>query len=332
MIPRILHVNNVANVPQNINKSLSAMGIFSEIYQPKTGTYRANLYNRILLPFSRTYDSFKLAKYVREKRFNIIHIHYGLFGYLALLTGMPYFLHCHGSDINLCLRIPVLRQLVTISIRKAIKVFCSTPDLVLPISKIRKDVEFIPNPIDTSRFSPKPVKPGKRLNLISISKLDKTKGIDKIIEAINIMEKENFPVDVSVFSFGNSEMWFKSLLEKYPCNNLNFLHRIPYSEMPALINSFDAVIGQVSSGAIGMSELESMACGKPVISSFKYPDSYSEKPPLLYSDTPVEIVESVAKLISQPELIRDIGHISREWIMKYHDSFAVTQKLLQYYS
>jgi glycosyltransferase involved in cell wall biosynthesis len=333
---RVLHVNDVVGVASNLVRGLQSMGITTELFQPTTGTYRATRGRRAFLPVIRTAEAFHLRDYVRYGRFDIVHIHYGRFAYLALLTGIPYYLHLHGGDMYFDMKHPIWRPLTILGIRRAKKVIYATPDLQKLIEPIRPDAIFLPNPIDLELFSPiEGVIEKKVPKIFSISKLDRRKGMNFVLRIIELLWQTEKKLQVSLFGFGDATKVLDDFIREHRSDSrLIILPRTPHEQMPGLINSFPMILGQHSLeiGALGISELESMACGKPVVCYYAFPGAYTTPPPVIVTDTPLKACNEIKSLLCNPELCQTIGESSRSWVEKYHKLEVISSKLLEIYS
>ena len=329
---RVLHVNDVAGVASNLVRGLQKLGVESELFQPTVGTYRVSRYRRVLLPLIRTIEAFQLQRYVKSKHFDIVHIHYARFAYMALVTGLPYYLHVHGTDIREDMHKPGLHQLTLQALKSAERVFCATPDLVEKVLPYRSDVVFIPNPIDFKDFSPQPISIPSQKRILCISKLDRYKGMEEILETMEILWQQETNITFGMFNFGNNSTAYQAFLERNR-DRLQLIERIPHEQMSNLINSFDIILGQQSKLAsiLTLSELEAMACGKPVVVNFQYAHSYRTPPPVLVSSTIDETLAQVRHLIHTPELRLKIGQDAQTWVMEHHNINLVAQYLLGYY-
>jgi glycosyltransferase involved in cell wall biosynthesis len=101
--------------------------------------------------------------------------------------------------------------------------------------------------------------------------------------------------------------------------------------MPALINAHDIIIGQFHIGSLGMAELESMACAKPVVCYFNYNDWYPEPPPVFSTNQPEQVVEFLSALVEDPVLRHERGKQGQNWVRKYHGYISVASQLEQIY-
>ncbi|MBN1180637.1 MAG: glycosyltransferase family 4 protein [Bacteroidales bacterium] len=334
---RVLHVNDCAGVARNLITGLKRFGIEAEHFQPVLGTYRSSKIVRLCIPITRTREALWLRKYVKQQGFDIVHIHYARFAYMALITGLPYVLHIHGSDLRVDINRHGLRELTLLAIRKADQVYYSTPDLKNALIKIRKDAIFLPNPIDTNDFKEiesSNVNPDRK-RILSISKLDKMKGVEQILSAIEKILRMNTDVEVVIITIGNDKEKAGAFFNKHKTDpRVIPISGVPHDKMPELINSATFVLGQQSQevGAFGVSELEAMACAKPVVCFFAYPESYSTPPPILISNSPEEACEHMLRLLSDEDYCNKIGRASKNWISTYHDLNSVAQKLLDLYS
>jgi glycosyltransferase involved in cell wall biosynthesis len=331
---RVLHVNDCAGVAKNLVVGLNSNGVEAELFQPKIGTYRVSKLRRAMLPFTRTMEAFRLGDFVRRNHFDIVHIHYARFAYMAFLSQLPYVLHCHGSDLYLDLQRIGFRKLTITAIQKAQKVFYSTPDLYKFLAPIRSDAEFLPSPIDLENFYPQIKPQSEPSRVLSISKLDRRKGIDQIIRIIELLWQSRVNLKIAIINYGQDSLEAKRFINEHNNDNrLILLPLIPHKDMPSLINSFDIILGQqcLEVGALGISELESMACAKPVVSYYSYPNAYPKEPPVLSSPSPEDSSTNILKLLDDITLQHQIGNNAREWVIDYHEMNNVARNLISYY-
>jgi glycosyltransferase involved in cell wall biosynthesis len=104
--------------------------------------------------------------------------------------------------------------------------------------------------------------------------------------------------------------------------------------MSELINSFDIILGQFAIGSLGVSELESMACGKPVVSyvdQAMYSQWYGDPPPVLSAREVDAVTESVISLIERKILREEMGKQGREWVLRHHHYLEVASQALSQY-
>lgn len=321
---KILHVNNVANVPEGLVRGLIKIGIDAHLYQPYTGIDKQNRLKKLGVIANRMSDIRSLAKQVHKEKYDIVHIHYAYFGVLGILGGYPYWLHCHGTDIRRNLVHPVYGKPTTMSLAKAKHILYSTPDLKTFADKVRPDAVFLPNPIQTDLFKPKDYS-GPRGKILLISRIDKVKGIDTALGALEKLKTQNPSVKIDAFAWGPD-------LDRFGDKGfVNFIPRVAHKDFGKLISNYQVIVGQFSLGIMSMSELEAMACARPVVCSFNYQNWYDEAPPLMQAKDEDEIVLQVEGLLAKPKLCEEIGLAGRDWVAKYHDYISVARKLAKMY-
>jgi glycosyltransferase involved in cell wall biosynthesis len=331
---KVLHVNDVASVASNLVRGLQSLGIEAELLSLSKLSNRGSHFGLATLPFARIMDVIKLHQIARQQRFDIVHVHYALHAWMPLIAGLPYFLHVHGSDIREGPRIPGIGVLNRMGIRKAIQVFFVTPDLRLHLDQIRPNTILLPDPIDTELFAPSLKNIHGARNVLCISKLDRAKGVERLLESIELMWAAQPDTQIGLFDFGNATRLAQRFFERHSHDpRLILLSRVPHTHMPDVIRSFDVVLGQQSLqvGALGVSELEAMACAKPVVCYFDFPEAYPEPPPILVSRTPREASEQVVELLDGSSLRSQLGQQAREWVVKYHSLGVVAQALVDSY-
>jgi glycosyltransferase involved in cell wall biosynthesis len=319
---KIAHVRDVANVGSTLVDGLNALGNQAELIQTQVAGARYPLPIKSLFLPKRLQEAVAINKYLRTNNFDVIHLHVAYMGWLGIMGKYPFFLHCHGIDLYRNLYHPLLRKITVKALRAAEKVFFSTPDLMAHAARIRPDAIFLPNPINTENF--RPMRDGhenRSPRLLFISRLDAVKGPEVAFAAIEELKRRRPEAQVDAFDLGGE-------VERYrDRTDVNFIRPVSYAEMPALLNSYDIIIGQFKLGIVSMSELESMACGKPVVSYFSYPSFYDEPPPLYSTNDLTILVEYLTKLVDDPSLRREAGEMGREWVVRHHDYLTVARTL-----
>lgn len=332
---KVLHVHDVAFVGSTLVSGLRSIGVDAELYTFLS--IKNSKLPKILRAFStavlRFLEVFRLGRYIGNKSFDIIHVHYGSFAYLALLNRIPFYLHIHGTDVRKFIHWPVLGNIIRKGLEKAITVFYTTPDLKELVEPYRKDAVFFPNPIDTDKFRP-PVdqKPTQTPVIFNINKIDRFKGLDRVLSGLELLWEQMPEVQVMMFGFGNALEEAQDFLTRHAEDpRLTLLSRVLHEEMVKLIQNSTLVLGQMSTGAMGCSELEAMACAKPVVCNFSYESMYPSPPPVFKAETAEEARDQMIWILKHPELAQEKSAEAREWIVNNFNKKLVAQKLVQIY-
>jgi glycosyltransferase involved in cell wall biosynthesis len=322
---KILHVNNVANVPDGLVKGLKELDVDAQLYQPYVGINKKKMFGPIGVIANRISDARILKAKIKKEKFDIVHIHYAYFGMLGFLGGYEYWLHCHGTDIRRNLYHPLYKVPTIISMKNAKSVLYSTPDLKVHAENKRPDASFLPNPIQTSKFEPTDIPESVHGKVLLISRIDAIKGIDAAFDAIKIIKKKNPSISIDAFLWGPD-------LERFKDNRLvNWIPTVSYNEIAKLLHNYQVIIGQFELGILGMSEMEAMACARPVVCDFTHYESYHNPPPIVQAKTSDEISQKVLALAESPSECGLIGRKSREWVVENHDYIKVAKRLVEKY-
>ena len=169
----------------------------------------------------------KMALKLRRMRCDVIHAHFCRSpAYASYLSGTPYIIHCHGTDVRWG-----MNWLQKKCLKKAKKVLVSTPDLL----EVFPDATWLPNPVDTERF--RSLKQHSENKILYFPQWYE----DLSGELKRISEK--FGYDITAYS----------------------VHPIPYEKMHLFLNEFDIFVDRFSIKSYSKTALEAMACGIPVI-------------------------------------------------------------------
>lgn len=316
---RFVQVNDIASVASELAAGLRARGHAVEILQPRLyGAKLPPLLKLLVVPF-RLADWLRLALQLRRGRYDAVHIHYAYLGLVGILAGMPYVLHCHGDDVRDLGRRP-WRVLIRLALRRAMHVYYSTPDLAPWVLPVRPDAEFLPNPVDTATFRPQPLPPDAR-DVFIICALARNKGGDRILAAVRELSRRRPGVRITAIAGGELTRQFEAL----PTVVL-LLHQ-PRGQLPGLMARHRVLVGQVHEGAIGMVELEGMACGRPVVASFRFADAYGTEAPVVHAETPAQVADAIERLLDDPVVAQALGEASRAWVEAHHDARRIAERV-----
>jgi hypothetical protein len=107
------------------------------------------------------------------------------------------------------------------------------------------------------------------------------------------------------------------------------LPRLDREGMREAIRSADLVLGQFGVGAVGISELEALACAKPVCCRFDFDHVYGEPTPFLTARSVQESVEAIERARSDRASVAARGRRGREWVVRHHSIQAASRALAE---
>lgn len=316
---RIVQVNDIASVASELGTALERRGHEVVLLHPRL--YGASLPPLLKLAVApaRFVDWVRLAARIRRGRFDAVHIHYAYLGVVGMMARVPYVLHCHGDDVRDLSRRP-WAPAIRMAMRNARHVYYSTPDLRAQVVAVRPDAEFLPNPVNLETFHPDAL-PQAAPDLLVVCALAENKGAGKILDACRILAARRPGVRISAISGGTLTAGFDAL----PDVTLHF--RQPRDRLPGLMRRHRVLAGQVHLGAIGMAELEGMACGRPLVASFTFDEAYPEPPPIIRVKTADELADAVGRLLDDPALAEVVGRASRGWVERHHDARLAAERV-----
>jgi len=268
--------------------------------------------------------TFGIAFKIAESYADIYHVHYLLQDcYVALKLGKkPLIGHAHGSDLRSTIKHPLWGRIVRYNLKRCNKVLVSTPDILSIAKTFREDAEYLPNPVDTELFYPKPIlEHEKKRVLIASDSNWNVKGTDVAIRALSRIRDK---VDVSIIAYGRDLDKTIALASSLGLN-VNVLPKVSHEKLNEYYWNADVVIDRFKLGSLGVVSLEAIACGRPVITyvSSGFPE-YKEFP-LKDLQTGEEVAEAI--------LNADVKLWNREYayLEKNHKPEIVIKILLEHF-
>ena len=330
---RILHIHNINRVAETFGRELVLHGHSFSLYHPDMTGSSASMLVKVWNMPKRLLSLRDIIRELRSDMFDIAHIHWASYGVLGLTSDIPFVIECHGDDVRHRLNHPLFRLPLRTFLQKASAVICITPDLLSTVRAVTPDVFFIPGPIDTTHFAPDEDKqiaqarPCSPRSLLLFTRLDPDKGCEIAVQGIERFSTRHPDVHVRLLAWG-------ALKHKYGQRyrgRFEFITPVAPDEVYRLIQSADIIVGQMASGALGLSELQAMSCAKPVITSFRYDNEYPTPPPHLQATNAEEIEQHLEYLYQHPEIGVVLGQKARAWILAHHSTQILTNKLEELY-
>ncbi|HMW38194.1 MAG TPA: N-acetyl-alpha-D-glucosaminyl L-malate synthase BshA, partial [Saprospiraceae bacterium] len=260
----------------------------------RLSTFQANVYYHEVTNFEyplfdfKPYDTALASKIVDialHHDLDLLHVHYAIpHAIIAFIAksilkskdkNLPVITTLHGTDITLVGLDASFYPVVQFSLNQSDFVTAVSDSLrldTLNAFKISREVEVIPNFIDSRRFfpSPKPelrkifAGPGEKI-LMHISNFRKVKRIQDIIQCYARVN-EVIPSRLILIGDGPERVSLEDL-----CRELKISDKVIFlgkqESIETLLNIADVFFLTSDHESFGLSALEAMSCGVPVVSS-----------------------------------------------------------------
>ncbi|MCW4023006.1 MAG: glycosyltransferase [Candidatus Bathyarchaeota archaeon] len=269
--------------------------------------------------------TFKIAWKISRSKGDVYHFNYLLQDcYIGSKLGKrPLVGHAHGTDVRKNLNHFVWKRIVKHNLKKCDVILVSTPDILEAAQNYREDAEYLPNPVDSTLFYPKPVnEQNEKLKVLIASDSNwSVKGTDIAIHALAHVKNE---VEISLIRKGVDFTKTVALAESLGLH-LNILQPTAHENMNEYFWNADLVIDRFKLGSLGLISLEAIACGRPVLNFVS--SDYKQ-----YEDFPIKEIDSVEKIV---ELLKNLSpklwESEYDYVKKHHDSKLIGEKMAKIY-
>lgn len=305
---RVTHVNEVAGVPSSLVATAVEHGHnwrFRPLTPARPPMLQATLRRAADIP-----------RWFRERRnSDLLHIHYGPNGYLGWGASAPTVLHLHGSDVRSDLQRTGVGALTRKAIQKADVVLYATTDLEDAVRTLRPDALWLPNPLPREVLDRPVLSPASSERVIFATRWDWTKGAEKLAQIAKVLTAHG--IDCHGLDWGaDTTLAREAGVILHP-----LMSTVDYFSFLA---SARLVIGQVSFGVPGLSELQTMAMGLPVA-------MHAPGIPVFQTGDP-DSADAVLTLYGDDSRIGTLALRGQEWALAHHDPDRVFEQLVSYYS
>jgi glycosyltransferase involved in cell wall biosynthesis len=249
---------------------------------------------------------------LRRGGYDVIHIHWVPRGIIGLMSRRPFLIQAHGSDLHTEINTPGLFNLNRRVLEDARVIFYVTPNLEPFVHRFAKKLCYLPNPVNVRALANAPRAPQQVRRVVIFMRLDPVKGVEKVFPAVDRLSSM---VELTAVGWGPLTEEYRTRYGTF----VRFVEPVPHDRIGAFLEQFDLVIGQMEQGALGLSEIEAMAAGRPVISgidrSLYYP---GDKPPVVFSGDPDQLVDQVEVLKDDAKRLANLSREGREWVRRNH--------------
>ena len=144
------------------------------------------------------------------------------------------------------------------------------------------------------------------------------------------VEKRDKNVQLIIAGKGDDEKEIKALARKLKLKNVKFIGYVADDELVKVYNSCDAFISASPNEPFGITFLEAMACGKPVIAinNAGPKEIVTKKTGFLVERE--NLVETILRLRDFD--LEEMGRKARERVMKYFTWDIVAERLIKIYN
>jgi phosphatidylinositol alpha-mannosyltransferase len=200
---------------------------------------------------------------------------------------------------------------------------------------------IIPNGVDTEQFSPSAPRYEKfddqKMNLLFLSRFDPRNGLAFMLKAFELVKSE-FP-EVRLIIVGDGPL--KSYYQKIAPGKLRddiYFEGLARSQRPKYYASCDVFCSPIMKASFGITLLEAMASGKPVVATENvgYKELFSRDAGFLVPQHDThQFANAILRLLKNEQLRKEMGENGRRYALKYswdnvvRDIFDFYQEILQ---
>lgn len=242
--------------------------------------------------------------------------------------------HLVGSDLR---ELAFERSLNGYLMRRALRasriVYFNNIDHAEYLDRLGIAGTFLPNPMDLERYRPEPAPrkfPQYDFVIFHPVHIDWTyrgrkrsslKGNDRLIRAFARFVKDNPKTLLVCLRYGVDIAATESLIAELGIGaNVVFIERLRKEALREMMNAADLIADQFMLGAMGGTAVETLACGRPLLTYIKEDMArrcYGETPPVFNARTEHEIYEAL--VAARDSDLKAAGQAGRAWVERHHD-------------
>ncbi|WP_455392248.1 glycosyltransferase family 4 protein [[Eubacterium] cellulosolvens] len=292
-------------------------------------------------------------KALNQIRPDVVHFQYtnpfGILFLMVKLRGIKCFASAHGNDILFFKNDWFAKHLLKLIVNNMTGIFAvsdNSKDLLLSAGGKSDKIHVVYNGTDLNKFKPqssankKIDKTSKRV--LTVCRVVERKGVDTLINAFNKVLKIKH-AELYVVGEGPIRPRLEKLAKKLGIDaNVHFTGKVSEKELLAHYNKCDVFVlvsrvlnKQNEVEGFGISIVEAMACGKPVIGSNVGGIPSAIKGDWGFLVDPLdenELAEKLLTLLKNPKKAKLMGEKGRKAVEKTYNWEVITNRFLKFYT
>jgi len=284
----------------------------------------------------------KMRNILEKEKFDLLHLHSPLVITLPIIALLEAKCPMVGTFHTYFESSPIYRLLKGLLQRRGMdrlngQIFVSRSCVNAMSLYFKVSTRIIPNGVDISQFNPAvpPLEKFKnnKMNLLFLSRFDPRNGLSFMLKAFKIIKSEFPDVRLIIVGDGPLKFWYKSLVPRELEDDVHF-EGLVKEERPNYYATCDVFCSPIMKASFGVTLLESMASGKPIVATENvgYKDLLGpEEGILVPQNSPSEFAKAVLLLLRNEKLRREMGLNGRKKALNYSWD-KVVGEILDYYT
>lgn len=320
---KVLHVSDIAGVGASLRSALEAHTPWStaSVDLPDTAAGRGRILHGFGVAVRALRTPYVVRRALVDQEPDVVHLHWARFVPLMPSTARPLVVHAHGSDVR-DRDGGAGGRIVRRALDRADAVVASTPDL---LEFLPAGAQVLPSPIDVDFFAPAPIAGAgtDRPVVLIFARLTEIKGGQMLVEFARHLLRRRPDVEVRAFRGGRFDAEAQAA-------GVRMLDPADRAGVRRHILDADVVIGQQRLGVLGLSELEALSCGRPVIASLSE-RFRTDGIPVIPSTLVEDVVDNCEALLDDADLAAALGSAGRAYVTAHHHPVVVAGLLSEMY-
>ena len=287
----------------------------------------------------------EMARVAQQEKLDVLSVHYSIphatAAFLAReITGVPYVVTLHGSDVTILGSDPSYHIVNNHSVENANAVTAVSEFMQREAYErlgIEREVKVIPNFVDTEGFSPEPCETAKAGcdecgGIIHVSNFRPVKRISDLVYAMAIVTKEEPNAKLTLVGDGPDRISVERLVDSLKLRRNVTLTGFR-SDIPNLMRCADIGVLCSETESAPLTLLEGMSTGLPMISTKVggVPEIIQDGKNglLIPSKHPEELAEAILQLYKDQKLRRRLGENARKTVLEKYTAEKVVNQYLE---
>jgi glycosyltransferase involved in cell wall biosynthesis len=285
---------------------------------------------------------------LNEKKVDIVHFHSPLFTFLhgllkknkfPLIMTTHYLLDVKLSDSAAIIYNNLIKRMTVYIGKNVDKIICVNEDYIPVFKKWGVDPKkliYIPNGVDTKKFSPGKSKFEKKFDnqklIVYFGRLHYQKNVDLLIRSFKYIKEKVDNVKLIIIGTGNDYDKLKKISSDD--KDITMTGFVSDEDLIDYLRAANIVVFPSRGENASFTIMEAMACELPVVSS----DTGNAKKILgegrgliLKKYTEEEIAEICINILSDEKKAEKIGKIARKYVEKHHSWDKISKKTQELY-